>query len=74
MQIQHRQTQLRILSSSWTVSPALFSSAFFLVKDKGNTERAQNTLRIRVTIAVLIMITVAIGIYTGQLGVNIPFG
>ena len=53
---------------------SLFSSAFFLVKDKGNTERAQKTLRIRVTIAVLIMITVAIGIYTGQLGVNIPFG
>ena len=36
--------------------------------------RDRNTLRIRVTIAVLIMITVAIGIYTGQLGVNIPFG
>ena len=61
-----------LLAAAMLIS--LFSSAFFLVKDKGNTERAQNTLRIRVTIAVLIMITVAIGIYTGQLGVNIPFG
>jgi hypothetical protein len=53
---------------------SLFSSAFFLVKDKGSTKRAQNTLRIRVSLAFLIMATVAIGIYTGQLGVNIPFG
>ena len=53
---------------------SLFSSAFFLMKDKGSTKRAQNTLRIRVTLALLIMATVAIGIYTGQLGVNIPFG
>ena len=52
---------------------SLLSSAFFLFTDKENTERAQNILRIRVTIAVLIMFTVAIGIYTGQLGVNIPF-
>ena len=59
-----------LLAAAMLIS--LFSSAFFLVKDKGNTERAHNTLRIRVTIAVLIMITVAIGIYTGQLGVNIP--
>jgi heme A synthase len=47
---------------------------FFLLKIKENTQRAQNTLRIRVTLALLILATVAIGIYTGQLGVNIPFG
>ena len=62
-----------LLAAAMLIS-LFFPSAFFLVKDKGNTERAQNTLRIRVTIAVLIMITIAIGIYTGQLGVNIPFG
>ena len=63
---------LVILALAMLIS--LFSSAFFLTKDKGSTKRAQNTLRIRVTLALLIMATVAIGIYTGQLGVNIPFG
>ena len=63
---------LVILALAMLIS--LFSSAFFLMKAKGSTKRAQNTLRIRVTLALLIMATVAIGIYTGQLGVNIPFG
>ena len=61
-----------LLAAAMLIS--LFSSAFFLVKDKGNTKRAQNTLRIRVTLALLILATVSVGIYTGQLGVNIPFG
>ena len=61
-----------LLAAAMLIS--LFSSAFFLVKDKGDTKRAQNTLRIRVTLALLILATVAIGIYTGQLRVNIPFG
>ena len=63
---------LVILALAMLIS--LFSSAFFLMKDKGRTKLAHNTLRIRVTLALLIMATVAIGIYTGQLGVNIPFG
>jgi NADH:ubiquinone oxidoreductase subunit 6 (subunit J) len=61
-----------ILALAMVIS--LFSSAFFLVKDKGNTERAQRTLRIRVSIAFLLLITVAIGVYSGQLSVNSPWG
>ncbi len=61
-----------ILALAMVIS--LFSSAFFLVKDKGNTERAQRTLRIRVSIAFLLLATVAIGIYSGQLTVNSPWG
>ena len=53
---------------------SLFSSAFFLFKDKGNTVRAFYTLRIRVTIALLLILTVGFGLITGQLGRNSPWG
>tara|TARA_B100001029_G_scaffold69911_1_gene56882 strand:+ start:3325 stop:3531 length:207 start_codon:yes stop_codon:yes gene_type:complete len=53
---------------------SLFSSAFFLFKDKGNTVRAFYTLRIRVTIALLLILTVGFGLITGQLGLNSPWG
>tara|TARA_B100000965_G_C19140527_1_gene561443 strand:- start:120 stop:326 length:207 start_codon:yes stop_codon:yes gene_type:complete len=53
---------------------SLFSSAFFLFKDKGNTVRAFYTLRIRVTIALLLILTVGFGLMTGQLGLNSPWG
>lgn len=61
-----------ILAASMLIS--LFSSAFFLVRDKGKTERAQYTLRIRVSIALLLLFTVAVGVYSGQLTVNSPWG
>ena len=53
---------------------SLFSSAFFLLKDKGNTVRAFYTLRARVTIAMLLLATIGYGLFTGQLGLNSPWG
>lgn len=53
---------------------SLFSSAFFLLKDNGNTVRAFYTLRVRVTIALLLLLTVGYGLITGQLGLNSPWG
>ena len=53
---------------------SLFSSAFFLLKDKGNTVRAFYTLRVRVTIAMLLLLTIGYGLITGQLGLNSPWG
>jgi hypothetical protein len=47
---------------------------FFLVKDKGSTSRAFYTLRVRVTLALLILATLAIGITTGNLEVGAPWG
>jgi hypothetical protein len=61
-----------ILATAMLVS--LFSSAFFLVKDKGSTSRAFYTLRVRVTLALLILATLAIGITTGNLEVGAPWG
>tara|TARA_B100000242_G_scaffold201289_1_gene145731 strand:- start:102 stop:308 length:207 start_codon:yes stop_codon:yes gene_type:complete len=53
---------------------SLFSSAFFLLKDKGNTVRAIYSLRVRVTIAMLLLIAIGYGLFTGQLGLNSPWG
>ena len=53
---------------------SLFSSAFFLLKDKGNTVRAIYSLRVRVTIAMLLLLTIGYGLFTGQLGLNSPWG
>ena len=53
---------------------SLFSSAFFLLKDKGNTVRAFYTLRVRVTLAVMLLLTIGYGLFTGQLGLNSPLG
>ena len=51
-----------------------FLKRIFLLKDKGNTSRAIYTLRVRVTIAMLLLLTIGYGLYTGQLGLNSPWG
>ena len=63
---------IAILALAMLVS--LFSSAFFLLKDKGNTVRAIYSLRVRVTIAMLLLLTIGYGLFTGQLGLNSPWG
>ena len=63
---------IAVLAAAMLIS--LFSSAFFLVKDKGSTSRAFYTLRVRVTIALLLLATIAVGISTGTLEVGAPWG
>jgi hypothetical protein len=63
---------IAVLALAMLVS--LFSSAFFLLKDKGNTVRAFYTLRVRVTLAVMLLLTIGYGLFTGQLGLNSPWG
>tara|TARA_B100001121_G_scaffold206066_1_gene180298 strand:+ start:126 stop:332 length:207 start_codon:yes stop_codon:yes gene_type:complete len=63
---------IAVLALAMLVS--LFSSAFFLLKDKGNTVRAIYSLRVRVSIAMLLLLTIGYGLFTGQLGLNSPWG
>ena len=63
---------IAVLALAMLVS--LFSSAFFLLKDKGNTVRAIYSLRVRVKIAMLLLIAIGYGFFTGQLGLNSPWG
>ena len=63
---------IAVLALAMLVS--LFSSAFFMLKDKGSTVRAIYSLRVRVTIAMLLLLTIGYGLFTGQLGLNSPWG
>ena len=54
---------------------SLFSSAAFMVKDKkGAMTRSFMALRVRVVIAGLLLLTLAYGLYSGQIEVNSPWG
>ena len=54
---------------------SLFSSAAFMIKDKkGAMTRSFMALRVRVVIAGLLLLTLAYGLYSGQIVVNNPWG
>jgi len=53
---------------------SLFSSLFFLFKDQGQSKRSVYSLGFRVTVAVLLLILVSYGLYTGELGNTVPWG
>ena len=54
---------------------SLFSSAVFMVRDKkGAMTRSFTALRARVIIAGLLLLTLAYGLYSGQIIVNSPWG
>jgi hypothetical protein len=54
---------------------SLFSSAVFMIKDKkGAMTRSFMALRVRVIIAGLLLLTLAYGLYSGQIVVNSPWG
>ena len=53
---------------------SLFGGLNFLVKDLGNSrKRLLNLLWLRVVLATLLLITILIGSYTGQLKSNAPW-
>ena len=54
---------------------SLFSSLVFLFIDKGNPEkkRIMYGLGFRVTLGAIILILITYGIFTGQLGNNVPW-
>ena len=47
---------------------SLFSALFYLVKDKGNSERTAKALTIRITISILLFLLLVIGYMTGYVG------
>ncbi|WP_353956846.1 DUF2909 domain-containing protein [uncultured Roseivirga sp.] len=47
---------------------SLFRGAFFLIKDGGSSNKTVNSLGIRVSIAVVLFITLVYGFITGQIG------
>ena len=44
---------------------SLFSALYFLLKDKGSTERTVKALTIRVALSITLFILLLIGVYSG---------
>ena len=47
---------------------SLFRGAFFLIKDGGSSKRTVHSLGVRVSIAIVLFITLVYGFVTGQIG------
>ena len=52
---------------------SLTSAAVFFFKDQGETKRTLYMLGLRVTLAVLLMLTISYGLYSGQLVISAPW-
>lgn len=54
---------------------SLFSGLFFLLKDSSapGSRRVLRALGVRISLAVTLLLLVAYGFYTGQLGVHAPW-
>ena len=52
---------------------SLASSLFFLFKDQGKGKRSVYSLGVRVSLGAILLMLVAYGLYTGELGNPIPW-
>ncbi len=52
---------------------SLSSGFYFFVKDRGQGRRLLNSLTIRVSLAVLLLICVAYGLWSGELALRAPW-
>lgn len=52
---------------------SLIAGFVFFSKDHGRSKRTLYALGVRVTLAVLLILTVSYGLYTGELGLNAPW-
>lgn len=52
---------------------SLVSGAVFFFKDQGGTKRTLYALGVRITLAVLLIICVTYGVFSGQLRLNAPW-
>jgi hypothetical protein len=50
-----------------TIIGSLFSGLFFLVKDKGTSERTVRALTVRISLSVLLFILLMLAMFTGLL-------
>ena len=52
---------------------SLFSGALFFFKDQGSTKRTLHALGVRITLAILLMLTITYGVLTGELKLDAPW-
>ncbi|MAZ04803.1 twin transmembrane helix small protein [Marinobacter sp. SS8-8] len=59
-----------ILVLMLAVVVSLFSGLFFLIKDGGKTNRVLNSLVVRVTLSILLLVVILIALWQGALTLN----
>jgi len=60
-------TKLIVVLILFTIIGSLFSGLFFLIRDKGATERTVRALTVRISLSVLLFVLLMIGYATGLL-------
>lgn len=65
--------KITILLLLAALAVSLFSGLFFLMKDTDNSGRLVNALSVRIVLTVLVVILIAYGFWSGQLGWNTPW-
>ena len=60
-------TKIIVVPFLFAIIGSLFSGLFFLMKDKGTSERTVKALTVRVSLSVLLFILLMIGFATGLL-------
>lgn len=49
---------------------SLFSGLFFLIRDRGKTNRVVNSLAVRVALSILLLVVILIALWQGGLTLN----
>jgi len=62
--------KLAIVVLLFAVIISLFSGLFFLIRDRGKTNRVVNSLAVRVSLSLLLLAVVLIALWTGDLTLN----
>ncbi len=65
--------KLTILLLLAALAVSLFSGLFFLMKDTGNQSRLVTALTVRICLTVAVVVLLAYGFWSGQLGWNAPW-
>ena len=60
-------TKILVVLILFTIIGSLFSGLFFLIRDKGASERTVRALTVRISLSVLLFILLMIGYATGLL-------
>ena len=60
-------TKILVVLILFTIIGSLFSGLFFLIRDKGASDRTVRALTVRISLSVLLFVLLMIGMYTGLL-------
>ncbi|RBP29709.1 DUF2909 family protein [Marinobacter pelagius] len=52
------------------VVASLFSGLFFLIRDRGKTNRVVNSLAVRVALSILLLVVILVALWQGSLTLN----